>query len=116
MPIKISSGDLTERVVFKQPVSSLNDEGGIERDYSTPVTTLTTWAMVERFNIKKTSEALSESLVGSLDFYVRESSAKDAITKDWIITYNGEDYTISEIDPFAVDDHIRFTAKVRTDG
>lgn len=116
MALKLSSGDLTERVVFKQPTSSLNDEGGIELDYTTTPLLLSTWAKVSRFNIKKTSEALSEALVGSLDFYIRASDDREDITKDWLIEYAGEDYTISEIDPHAADGFIRFTAKVRTDG
>lgn len=116
MALKISSGDLTERVVLKQPASSLNNEGGIEYDFDSPETEIETWAMIDKPNVKRTTEALAEVLVQSLDFYVRKNSNTYPITKDWIVEYDGEQYTINEVDKFIQENYIRITAKVRTDG
>jgi hypothetical protein len=37
MAVEITSGDLKHKVVFKQPASSLNDEGGKETTYTNAI-------------------------------------------------------------------------------
>lgn len=112
MAVKIHSGLLNKPVTFKRPVSSLNDEGGQVFSYSDDFTTM---AFVTAFNERRVSEAHAVTLIGSSDFYIRYSVSREAITKDWLISYKGEDYTIHEIEN--IDKRfIRMTAKVSTDG
>jgi SPP1 family predicted phage head-tail adaptor len=114
MAVKLNTGDLKHRVVFKQPTSSLNDELGEERTYATA---FTVWAAVRNFNQFRTTEANATELIGSLDFYVRYSSQVENVTKDWLLEYKAEDYTIHEIENVDQENvFFRFTAKVRTNG
>lgn len=108
---KPSSGDLRHKVVFKQPTSSLNDEGGKEVSYTEA---FTTWAAVKAFNMHRTTEANATALIGALDFYVRYSADRAAITKEWLINYNSKEYVIHEIEPIdQLEKFIRFTAKTK---
>lgn len=108
---KVDAGDLNRRVVFKQPTSSLNDEGGTEITYAAA---FETWANVKKFNQYRTTEAGADVLIGSLDFTIRWSGAREAITKDWLIEYDGEDYVIHQIEHLDQDQRfIRFTARSR---
>jgi SPP1 family predicted phage head-tail adaptor len=117
MAVKIHSGELKHKVVFKQPTSSLNDEAGAEKSYDPPASTITTWAKVSSVNQFRATEAYQTALVDTLDFFVRHSTDREAITKDWLITYKGQDYTIHEIEELNQEERfIRFTAKVRTNG
>jgi SPP1 family predicted phage head-tail adaptor len=110
MAVEITSGDLKHKVVFKQPASSLNDEGGKETTYTNAILT---WAKVEKFNQYRTTEGDATALVGSLDFYVRYNVERSVINKDWLISYNGKDYTIHQIEPIEQKQmFIRFTAKL----
>lgn len=111
MAVKTSSGELNRKVVFKQPVSSLNDEGGQERSFTTA---FSTFAKVGRFNQFRSTEANVTDLTSALDFSIRWSQSRESITKDWLIEYNGADYTIHLIE--FVDQQkqfIRFTAKTK---
>jgi SPP1 family predicted phage head-tail adaptor len=111
----VTSGDLKHKVVFKQPVSSLNDEQGIELSY--PTDTIITWAAVRNIDVRRLTEASQTILADSKDFYVRWSSANEGITKDWLLVYKGDNYTISETEPINEEmKFIRFTAKTRTNG
>jgi SPP1 family predicted phage head-tail adaptor len=114
MAVRINIGDLKHQVVFKQPTSSLNDEAGVEKAF---VSAITTWAAVRNSDIRRVTEASQSYLVGSLDFYIRWSSANEAITKDWLLEYMTESYTIHEIERMNQENKfIRITAKTRTDG
>jgi head-tail adaptor len=109
MAKQIHSGELRHKVVFRQPTSSLNDEGGIERTYSDQIAT---FAKVEKFNQHRTTEAFADVLAGALDFTIRWSSANEAINKDWLIRYQGKDWVIHLIEPLEQKTKfIRFTAK-----
>lgn len=109
MSVKIHTGELKHQVVFKQPTSSLNDEGGREVTYTTSITT---WAKVDKFNQYRTTEAMADDLIGSLDFYIRYSADRSAINKDWRIEYKGEDYIIHQIELVEQKEmFLRFTAK-----
>lgn len=114
MAVTINSGDLKHKVVFKQPVSSLNDEGGEEKTFSSQITT---WAKVEAFKQNRLVDADVTVLAGALDFYIRSSIAARAVNKDWLIEYKAEDYTIHQVEDIEQKENfIRFTAKVRTNG
>lgn len=114
MAQSITSADLRHKVVFKQPTSSLNDEAGIEKTFATA---LTTWAAVRGVSSSRVTEANSNYLVDGLDFYVRYSSQIEPVTKDWLIEYKAENYTIHEIVVMDQENRfVRFTAKVRTNG
>lgn len=109
---EITSGDLRHKVVFKQPASSLNDQKEKIITYSNAITT---WAKVERFNQYRTTEAEAAALIGSLDFYVRYSVERSAISKEWLINYRSQDYTIHQIELVEQrESFLRFTAKVKS--
>lgn len=114
MAVKITSGDLKHKVVFKQPTSSLNDEREKVLSYSPQITT---WAALKRFNKNRTTEAHATDLIGSIEFYIRSSTDRKLITKDWLITMDSKDFVIHEIEPVDVSDtkerFIRFTAKTK---
>lgn len=112
MALKINSGDLRQKVVFKQPTSSLNAQKEKTVSYTEQITT---WAKVEKFSEYRTPEANVPVLIGSLDFYIRYSAERSAITKDWLIEYKGKDYVIHQIEPIDQDREmfIRFTAKAK---
>lgn len=105
----VTSGELRHIVVFKQPSSLKNNEGGKEKTY---IPSFTTFAAIKKFNQYRKTEAQATVLTGALDFFIRHSTDRELITKDWLINYKGADYTIHEIE--AVDQllmFIRFTAK-----
>lgn len=109
--ITIPAGLINKLVTFKQPASSLNDEGGKEKTYSDFITTR---AYVTDFNQYRTTEAEAVVLIGALDFYVRWSAQRETITKDWLISYRSQDYIIHQIERIDQKDRfIRFTAKVK---
>lgn len=107
----IAAGELTKKVVFKQPTSSLNNQKEKIITYSDSITT---FAKVDRFNQYRTTEAEASTLIGALDFYVRYSVERSAINKNWLITYSGKDYTIHKIELIEQKQmFIRFTAKAK---
>lgn len=111
MAVKITSGDLIHKVVFKQPTSSLNTEFEKELTYADAITTM---AAVMKFNQYRTTEANASLLIGALDFYVRYTTANSAIGKEWLINYRSQDYVVHEIE--MIDQKqmfIRFTAKTK---
>ena len=111
MAVEISSGELKHKIVFKQPSSLKNDEGGIRKTYTT---FLETWAKVDRFNQYRTTEAEAAVLIGALDFYVRHSTDREQITKDFLINYRNQDYTIHKIERIEQKEKfLRFTAKAK---
>ena len=114
MAVNIKSGDLNQKVVFKQPTSSLNDQKEKTVSYSSQIIT---WAAVKRFNKNRTTEAHADALIGSLDFYVRYSVDRAAITKAWLINYRNADFVIQEIEPVEISEtkerFLRFTAKTK---
>lgn len=111
MAVKITSGDLIHKVVFKQPTSSLNDEGGSGKTFADAITTM---AAVMRFNQYRTTEANATNLIGALDFHVRYTSDRSEINKAWLISYKGKDYVIHQIELIEQKEmFIRFTAKAK---
>jgi SPP1 family predicted phage head-tail adaptor len=107
----IPAGMINKPVVFKQPSSLKNDEGGIEKTFTDAIETR---AFVDRFNQYRTTEAEAVTLIGALDFYVRWAASREAITKEWLINYKGQDYTIHKIEHLDQrEKFIRFTAKAK---
>ena len=107
----IDAGRLNRRVVFKKPVSSLNNEGGQEVTYSPEVTTL---AFVTKFIQSRATEAENTALTDAFDFYIRWNDARSEIDKDWLIEYKGNDYVIHLIETIDQEPRfLRFTAKSR---
>jgi SPP1 family predicted phage head-tail adaptor len=89
------SGDLRHKITLKAPVTSKNDEGAIEVTY--PTNNIETFAQVRRVSQSRVNEAVSNALLYTKEFIIRWSSGREAITKDWLLVYNGENYIISEI-------------------
>jgi hypothetical protein len=88
-----------------------NDEGGKRKTY---IPFIETRAYVEGFNQYRTTEAEAAVLIGALDFYVRWSIDREAITKDFLINYKGKDYTIHKIESIEQKEKfLRFTAKAK---
>lgn len=111
MAVKITSGELTHKVVFKQPTSSLNDEGEKVKSFTDFYT-----CMAARLNFKdfRATEAEQISLIGAFDFYVRTCISSQLVTKDFLIRHEGKDFTIFNIDRNTLYKQFdRFTAKVR---
>jgi SPP1 family predicted phage head-tail adaptor len=107
----IPAGLINKPVTFKQPVSSLNDEGGKEVTFTDAISTR---AFVDRFNQYRANEVEAVALIGALDFYIRWAASREAITKDWLINYKGSDYTIHQIEQInQKQKFIRFTAKAK---
>jgi SPP1 family predicted phage head-tail adaptor len=107
----IPAGLLNKPITFKQPTSSLNDEGGKENTFTDY---LSTRAFVDSFNQYRTTEAEAVTLIGALDFYIRYASDREAINKDYLITYRGQDYTIHKIERIEQKEKfLRFTAKAK---
>lgn len=111
MAVKITSGDLIHKVVFKQPTSSLNEQRESEITYADAITTM---AAVMKFNQYRTTEANATLLIGALDFYIRHTSDREEIGKRWLIGYKGKDYVIHQIELIEQKEmFIRFTAKAK---
>jgi 6-phosphogluconate dehydrogenase len=111
MAVKVTSGDLIHKVIFKQPTSSLNEQFEKEITYTDAITTR---AAVLRFNQYRTTEANATLLMGARDFYIRHSIERESIDKRWLIHYRGKDWVIHEIEPIEEKEmFIRFTAKAK---
>lgn len=115
MAVKITSGELRYQVTLKSPTEVKNDESGYEvTGYTDQFTTM---AAIKAVSGRRIVEANAEVLLHSRDFYLRWTTARQAITKDWILTYNGSDYTIHEIEMMDQGaKFIRLTAKAKTSG
>lgn len=115
MALSIHSGDLRYRIELKSPVETKNDEGGVERSYTSQIIT---YAAIRAIDTRRVNEAAATALLHSKDFYIRWSETReDSITKDWILIYQGDTYTIHEIEN--IDEKgrfIRLTAKFKAMG
>jgi hypothetical protein len=110
MAVKINSGDLIHKVVFKQPVSSLNDEGGSERTYS-EVMTLMCAKFLHTGNI--VIEANTTAFNKQITFYARWMPSTQLVTKTWHLVNEGQEYLIDDIDKTTYyKQYIKFTVKV----
>lgn len=108
----VVSGQITTPIVLKAPTYSTNSEGGREVSHAA---TITTHAKVKDGGQSRESEPAT--IAATKVFTIRWRSAADAITKDWLLTYRDEDYTIHAIKRVDEQDKfIEITAKVRTDG
>lgn len=110
MALEIHSGDLRYRIQLCSPVETKNNEGGVERTYTT---FLTTFAAIRGIDTRRVNEAAATALLHSKDFYIRWTQERqDAITKDWRLIYQGDTYTINEIENINEKGrYIRLTAK-----
>ena len=114
MAVKIHSGMLNKSVVFKQPISSLNNEGGEVITHEPEITTRACVVEAGRFRRTQLGQTYA---VGEKDFYVRYASDRAAIKTDWLIEYKSQDYVINEIEQVEEKEvFIRFTGKLKTNG
>jgi SPP1 family predicted phage head-tail adaptor len=114
MAVKVHTGELTKKVVFKQPTVTRNTEGGKEITWADA---METFAKVSEISQSRINEATAPVLLHSKDFYIRWASSRDAINKDWLLNYKGQDYTIHQIEHLdEKEKYIRFTAKVKGNG
>ena len=110
MALSIHSGDLRYRIQLKSPTETKNEEGGVERTYTTQITT---FAAIRGINTRRLNEAAATALLHSKDFFIRWTEERqDQITKDWILVYNGATYLIHEMENIDEDGRfIRITAR-----
>jgi hypothetical protein len=116
MAVNINSGDLRHKVILKKPGTvTKNDEGGIQYGPYTEI--IYTFAAIKEISQSRVTEQNSTALLNSKDFYIWWSAARDAVSKDWILSYKNEDYVIHEIENLEqLNQFLRITAKVKTDG
>jgi SPP1 family predicted phage head-tail adaptor len=88
------TGDYNRRVTFKQPATTVNDEGGPETTYTTA---FETWAKIKRTNQVRALEANAIALIDSDTLSVRYAANRLAITKDWLVNYDSKDHVIHSI-------------------
>ena len=111
MAVKINSGDLIHKVVFKQPTSSLNDEGGSERTYTEVMTLMCAKVL---HNGVVVIEANTTALIKTTNFYARWMPATQLVTKKWILENEETEYLIDDIDRVThFKEFIKFTVKAR---
>ena len=113
--MKIGAGAFTKSIVLKAPTTTRNSEGG--RELTFPTNTIQTWARVDEINSQRVMEAGATALIGTKIFYFRYAERMLNVTKDWILVYNGKNYTISNIEQ--VDEKekfIKITAKAKSSG
>lgn len=115
MAVTINSGDLIFGIILRQPAKTTNTQGGREVAYTDKIITR---AAIRELSSQRASDPQATALLNSKDFYIRWSQERQGITKDWIIEYDSEYYTINEIQKFDQDRQrfIRINAKVKTDG
>lgn len=109
MAVKINSGDLIHKVVFKQPSSSLNEQRETERTYS-EVMTLMCAKFLHNGNI--VVEANTTALIKQISFYARWMPSTQLVTKKWILENEGQKWLIDDIDKTTYyKQFIKFTVK-----
>jgi SPP1 family predicted phage head-tail adaptor len=114
MAIKTHSGRLKFAVDFKQPTSSLNDEGGEEKTF---VVAFSTKADMQNLKRQRAVDADTTVSIEAVEFTVRWCDNTTAVTGDWLINRDGIDHTIVDIDDLTYfKEYISFTAKARTNG
>lgn len=107
----ISAGELKKPIILKSPVETVNDEGGTVITH--PVDTISTFAKVQGFHEGRVSEANYSTMNYGKNFYIRYSTGRELINKDWLLRYEGENYTIHEIERMNEDKRfIRIMAKL----
>jgi hypothetical protein len=110
MAVKINSGDLIHSVVFKQPVSSLNEQRETERTYS-PVFTLNCAKFLHSGGI--VVEANSTAFNKQITFYARWMPSTQLVAKTWHLVNEGQEYLIDDIDKVTYyKQYIKLTVKV----
>lgn len=110
MAVKINSGDLIHKVVFKQPESSLNDEGESERTYSDVFT-----LMCAKFQHKGVMviEGNTTAFAKETAFYARVMPSTQLVTKKWLLESEGQTWLIDDIDKTTYyKQYIKFTVRV----
>jgi SPP1 family predicted phage head-tail adaptor len=95
MAIKtIAAGQLKETVILREPVSIRNSEGGKETTYTDAITCR---AKVEQTNAQRALE-VAPVLLNTLSVWIRKSTARTAVSTDWLVKYNGVDHVIHSIE------------------
>lgn len=104
------AGELIEVVVFKSPTVTVNNEGGRAKSFASTITT--------KAKVRSGRQARTEpdALSVSKEFTIRYRQDADLITKDWLIAYDGEDYTINSIDLDIKKQFLTFSGATKTHG
>ena len=106
----ISAGELKRTVVFKSPVSTRNSQGGKETTF--------TEAGSAKAKIEATNQRMIEVapvLLNTDTVHVRYSLERAAITKDWLVAYDGLDHVIHSVERTGAErnDFIRLIVKAK---
>lgn len=109
MAVTITIGKLDKRLLFKQPLTATNEEGGIETTFTDA---FTTWAFVREVKEFRKSDATGTSLESTKEFYIRYCERNKSISKDWQVVYNSKQYTLHEVSNVDEDhNYIKLTTK-----
>lgn len=114
MALTIHTGDLNEKLTFRKPTVTTNDEGG--RDISYAADTLTIWGMVKSINQTRVLEGSGDALVDAKEVYVRNANNRAEISKDWLLVHKGVVHIIQSKEPFDDNRFLKFIAKSKGTG
>jgi SPP1 family predicted phage head-tail adaptor len=99
MATKVTIGKLDKKVILRAPLTTKNDEGGVQTTY--PSDTLTLFAFV-RDSQYQTGQGRAEEgnkpvMVNTKDIYVRYAQSRANIDQSWQVEYEGKVYTIQSV-------------------
>lgn len=95
---KIDAGELKRTVILRQPVSVRNSEGGKETSYADAITCR---AKIEKTNLRSDEGRRDEAapvLLNTDNIWIRYAGDRSALTKDWLVKYDGVDRIIHSIE------------------
>jgi SPP1 family predicted phage head-tail adaptor len=105
----VITGELNRKVHFKKPTTTQNDQGGVENTYVAELSSIP--AKIKRNNQLRALEAGAIVLINSDTVTIRNSTNRDQITKEWLVTYDSKDHVIHSMD--REDEQVKFIVKAK---
>ena len=91
----MSAGELNKTVLLKMPVVSRDASGSKETTYQTSQMAR---ANIERTDSRRAIEKGATVLLNTDRVTIRQTISREAITEDWLVSYDGKDHGIANID------------------
>lgn len=91
----ITIGMMDKRVTLRVPSVSTNESYG---QYTSYTDGQKVWAYVRKKRTYRNLEANIDGMEDTNEFFVKKSIVTDPITKDWMLQYRGQDYSINAIE------------------
>jgi head-tail adaptor len=107
----VDAGDLRRSVTLREPTITRNSEGGKEITYTDA---LTARAKIEKSNLKSDAfrtGSIAPALLNTDIITMRYATARAAITKDWMVNYDGGDHVIHSIEVIGEKEFIKLIVK-----